>query len=415
MGHLPWFRRYSAQYPSRKNVKESLRTASLYDALARLHERLAEMGLIWSDESKSLEPLPPKANTVLSEEGAYYQALDEVSSLSEHQVVPQMDPAHPDAPVLPRDIEQEIFMEVMEFGGSGSDQPSESELSAQHSARMKAYDRVESKEDQKRFPAPHPYETTLLSAAALLVSEYKADHRSKKDTAKITTASRKFLTWLGKDDLPLREITPNHVKKYVRYARDAYIPKNTFSAEIGKLKQIYAVAVEEGRLVSDKISPFSGVSLKGFKVAVTKASYTPEHAETLAQEAVLKKRKDILINVWVSYYTGMRSSELYECTLEEADGIPYFRIEGAKTASSNRNVPLHSHLLEWLKEGKSLPSIGARFDWRSPTKSEFNKAFNRFSDTYILKKHGILEKEGKLSHHSFLHGMSTRLFEAGYS
>ena len=79
MGHLPWFRRYSAQYPSRKNVKESLRTASLYDALARLHERLAEMGLIWSDESKSLEQLPPKANTVLSEEGAYYQALDEVS------------------------------------------------------------------------------------------------------------------------------------------------------------------------------------------------------------------------------------------------------------------------------------------------------------------------------------------------
>jgi len=415
MRRLPWFKRYTAQHPNRKNLKESLRTPSLYTALELLHKRLSEMGLIWSDTSNSLEPLPAKEITTLSEEGEYFQALEQLSSLSDSQLIPTMDPAHPDAPSLPIDIEVEVFMEAMELGTNGPDQPSKPELQAQHNARMKAYDRAERKEDQRRFPAPHPYEATLLSAAALLTSEYEADHRAKKDTAKITTATKKFLAWLGQDDILLRQILPRHVKKYVRYARDERIPKNTFSAEIGKLKQIYAIAMEEGRLATDSISPFSAVTLKGFTPAKPKAGYTPEHAEILAKEAASKKRKDVLINIGVSYYTGMRSSELYACVIREVDGVSCFHIKDGKTASSKRNVPLHDHLLEWLKEGGSLPDIGSGFNWASPTKPEFNKAFNRFSDAYLLKKHGVSEDAGKLSHHSFRHGMCTRLFEAGYS
>ena len=415
MIRLPWFRRYSAQYPKRKNVKESLRTPSLYTALELLHKRLPEMGLMWSDKSNSLEPLPAKVITEVSEEGEYFQALEQLSSLSDSQLIPKMDPAHPDAPSLPRDIEKEVFVEAMMFGTNGPDQPPKAELQAQHNARMKAYNRLERKEDQRRFPDPHPYEATLLSAAALLVSEYEADHRAKKDTAKINTAAKKFLAWLGQEDVALKKINPNHVKQYVRYARDEGIPNNTFSAEIGKLKQIYVIAIEEGRLATDSVSPFETASLKGFQPAKAKASYTPQHAEILAREAKAKKRKDILINIGVSYYTGMRSSELYECKLKEEDGVLYFQINDGKTANSNRNVPLHNHLREWLKAGDNLPSMGCGFDWVSPTKSEFNKAFNRFSDTYLLKKHNISEKAGTLSHHSFRHGISTRLFEAGYS
>ena len=415
MRHLPWFKRYIEQYPNRKNLKESLRTPSLYTALELLHKRLSEMGLIWSDTSNSLEPLPAKEITTLSEEGEYFQALEQLSSLSDSQLIPTMDPAHPNAPSLPRDIEEELFMEAVEFGLSAPDQPPRGEVQARHNARMKAYDRVERKEDQRRFPAPHPYDATLLSAAALLVSEYEADHRAKKDTAKITTATKKFLAWLGQDDVPLRNITPNHVKNYVRYARYANVPKNTFSAEIGKLKQIHAIAMEEGRLATESISPFANAILKGFKPAKAKASYSPQHTEILAQEAAAKKRKDILINVGVSYYTGMRSSELYDCHLKDVDGTLCFEVKDGKTTSSKRNVPLHYHLLEWLKESDNLPNIGFGFNWASPTKSEFNKAFNRFSDSYLLKKHGISEHAGTLSHHSFRHGMCTRLFEAGYS
>lgn len=410
MRRLPWFRFYLAQNPQRKNVKVSLRTPSLYTALERLHQRLREMGLRWSDSNNSLEPLPAKEATVLSEEGEYFKALDELSLLSDQQLVPTMDPGHPDAPLLPKDIEVEMFMAEVEAG-----LPPSAKEHGRHKARMVAYERLERREDQKFSPAPHPYEPTLLSTAALLVAEYGADLRAKKDTAKITTATKKFLAWLEQGDVALKKITPNHVKKYVRYARDAGVPKNTFSAEIGKLKQIYAIAVEEGRIGSDSINPFASISLKGFKSAKAKASFSPQQAELLAVEAKSNKRKEILVNIGVSYYTGMRSSELYECRLQEEDGIMYFEIKAGKTASSERNVPLHYHLIEWLKEGGELPIIGSGFNWRSPTKSEFNKAFNRFSNTYLLKKHNISEEAGSLSHHSFRHGMSTRLFEAGYS
>ena len=98
MKGLPWFRRYIAQHPKRKNVKESLRTPSLYAALELLHKRLPEMGLMWSDASKSLEPLPAKETAILSEEGHYFLALEQLSSLSDSQLLPTMDPAHPDAP-----------------------------------------------------------------------------------------------------------------------------------------------------------------------------------------------------------------------------------------------------------------------------------------------------------------------------
>lgn len=414
MMHLPWFRRYLAQYPKRKNVKESLRTPSLYAALELLHKRLPEMGLIWSDTSNSLEPLPTNEINIQSEESEYFQTLGQLSALSDSQLIPMMDPALPNAPVLPREIEEEVFMAAMEFDTAGPNQLPQAQLQARHNARMKAYDRAENKEDQKRFPSPHPYEATLLSAARLLVAEYEADHRAKKDTDKINTATKKFLVWLGQEDLPLKKVTSKHVKKYVRYSRDADIPKNTFSAEMGKLKQVYEIAIEEGQLAIDSPNPFVIERLKGFKPAKTRANYTPQHAEILAHEAIENKRKDILINVGVSYYTGMRSSELYECTLAETDGILHFQIKNGKTASSKRDIPLHDHLIEWLKEGGHLPDIGSGFNWTSPSKSEFNKAFNRFNATYLLKKHNISEEAGTLSHHSFRHGMSTRLFEAKY-
>ena len=415
MKDLPWFRQYLEQYPTRKNVKESLRTPSLRAALERLHNRLSAMGLVWSDTNNSLEPLPSEEIPRISEEGEYFRTLEQVSRLSDSELLPRMDPAHPNAPSLSRDIEQEVFMDAIEFGTGGSDLPPRSEVIAQYNARMKAFDRAERKEDQKRFPAPHPYEATLLSAAALLVAEYEADHRAKKDTAKINTATRKFLAWLEQDDVLLAKVTSNYVKQYVRHARDAGVPRNTFSAEIGKLKQIFTIAIEEGRLAEDSVNPFANVKLKNFKSAKPKASYSPEHAEILAQEAKSHNREDILLNIAVSYYTGMRSSELYESTIQEKDGIIYFQIKAGKTPSAERDIPLHYHLLDWLRAGDRLPAIGSGFHWRSPSKSEFNKAFNRFSDTYLLKKHNVSEETGTLSHHSFRHGMSTRLFEAGYS
>ena len=416
MKTLPWFRRYLAQYPKRKNVKQSLRTKSLYEALQVLHARLHEMGLIWSDESDRLEPLPAAESPTNSPEGEYYQALKQLASLDDSQLIPQIDPAHPDAPSLPRDIEEEVFMEAMELSSTKQDQDLQSELQARHTARMKAYDRAESKEDNKRFPSPHAYSTTLVSGAELLTKDYQDRKKDKKDTAKITTAVTKFLRWLEEDDVPLESITPRMVKAYFVYSQDLEIPKNTISAEVGKLNQVYDAAIEEGRIPQNTVSPFSTVKLSKyvFKDAEPRGWYTTEHASLLAKEAQHLKA-ELLVNVAVSYYTGMRCSEVYECKVKKLEDIVYFEISLGKTRNAKRNVPIHSHLKSWLEQTGRMPALGDRFEWQSPTKKSFNQSYQRFNEKYFITKHGIDQSEGKLTHHSFRHGMSTRLYKANYS
>jgi len=98
MKDLPWFRQYLERYPTRKNVKESLRTPNLRAALERLHNRLSAMGLVWSDTNNSLEPLPSEEIPRISEEGEYFRTLEQVSRLSDSELLPRMDPAHRNAP-----------------------------------------------------------------------------------------------------------------------------------------------------------------------------------------------------------------------------------------------------------------------------------------------------------------------------
>ena len=180
--------------------------------------------------------------------------------------------------------------------------------------------------------------------------------------------------------------------------------------------KIFKQAQDDGYINANIVSPFVGHRpLNGFKEAESKGLYTPEHTHILATEALEEGRIDILTNVAVSYYTGMRSSELYDCTLEIHEGIKYLDIQDGKTVTSVRPVPLHPHLEQWLTDNKLLPKVGHKFNWPNTSADAFNKSFNRFSDKHLLKKHSVSETEGTLSHHSFRHGVSTRLFRKGLS
>jgi Phage integrase family. len=90
-------------------------------------------------------------------------------------------------------------------------------------------------------------------------------------------------------------------------------------------------------------------------------------------------------------------------------------IKDGKTVTSVRPVPLHSYLERWLTNNKLLPEVGQKFNWPNTTADAFNKSFNRFSKINLVNKYNISETDGKLSHHSFRHGMSTRLHEKGLS
>ena len=402
----PWMRQFRQldKYKDRKNFKQSLRTPSLTEALRLLHLKLMELGLYWSDIDNQLLPVPIKdheRNTFKSEEAEYFHNLDIFDNLDSSDVE-QVN-----------EIEDEIYTDQMQYGPDGK--LTKSELTKKYKARKAATKRLNLSESERQL-SPHAYVTTLTLARDLLVDDYTADKRNKKEIGKVYTSVSKFFSFLGVEDIPLNHIKQKIVKNYIRHSRDEGIPKNTFKTELGKLGQIFKIAQDEEYVDENIKNPFTGHLLKNFKAKQSKALYEPKHAELLATEAFELKRLDILITVAVSFYTGMRSSELYHCVLREDETkILYFDILDGKTESSIRPAPLHPALEKWLTDCNLMPEINNGFDWNTPSDDAFNKSFNRFNRKHFIKKLNISEENGKYSHHSFRHGMATRLYDLGYS
>jgi integrase len=407
----PWMKLFlPSEYRNRKNIKQSLKTPSLLDALNKMPIQLAKLGLALDPHTQEIIP---SADRIVSEEKAN-QLTNKQTPEQNYNQARSAASIWPDTDIeYAIDIEEEIFVDQIE-DLLRTDPVEAKRLSAQHYAKKEGYLRVLNKEDTLLNPSPHKYETTLKAAAELLITDYQEDGRSIKTIGKVNISTRKFLEFLGVPDIKLSQITLRHVKKYIKQGRRSEIPLNTFSMELGLLDKAFKIAQEEGVISDNLANPFLGHRpLRGFKGEEPKAPYLPEHAEILAAEAVNAKRYDILAIVAISYYTGVRCSELYGCTLTDEKGILCLDICEGKTLSSVRKVPLHQHLITWLNTNKLMPQIGNSFGWSATSKDAFNKRFNRFSDRYLLAKHGINENKGTLSHHSFRHGMSTRLFKLG--
>ena len=398
-----------AEYRNRKNIKESLRTSHLPTAIERLHRRLTELGLTMDPATEDLLPHPSKlinkeqakqsAREARPEE-AYHQARNTASMWTENEIESLIE------------IESDVFHEQIEALHI-QDPDKAKKYYKQYQARIDGYERVLSKEDAKFNPTPHKYAVTLKRAAELLTRDYREAGKTQKQLGRVNNSVNKFLSFLEMPDVKLADIAIRHVKQYIRHSARNNIPLNTFSAEFGLLDKVFQIAQEEGLISDFANNPFSGHRpLEGFKKAETKGIYESDFAELLALEALNARRYDILVTVAVSYYTGMRCSELFECVLENENGILCFDIRAAKTTASIRKVPLHDHLKAWLTSNELLPELGRSFDWSATSTDAFNKRFNRFNKTHLINKHKP-ESKGPLTHHSFRHGMATRLHRLG--
>ena len=408
---IPFFKQYKVKYPNRKNYKQSLRTKSLSSALDKMHSQLLDMHLIWNAQEQELQ-LDPKRYDIEAApeptpEEVYHRTRQTISKYSKDELEQYCE------------IETGVMEERLEELSLSDDEFDQKELrrlNARYIALIAAYEREFTGEDTKLDPTPHKFEITFKAATELLVKEYKEDERNPKTIGKITISANKFLEFLGIPDIAVTKIRRLNVKQYIQHSRRQGIPRNTFSNEFGLLEKIYKTAQDDGYINANIVSPFADHRpLTGFKEEESKGLYTPAHAQILATEAIAEGKIDILTNVAVSYYTGMRSSELYDCTLEVHEKIKYLDIKGGKTVTSVRPGPLHPHLEQWLTDNKLLPEVGHKFNWPNTSADAFNKSFNRFSNKHLLQKHNVSEEEGKLSHHSFRHGMSTRLHQAGLS
>ena len=400
MFHIkPWMRDLPAfkQIPaSKKNHKKSLRTSDLSQALEKMTAALAKLDLcidsinggelidrrqlvkkLLSDYEK-IKPLNK------SEAESYFDSLMSFGMLTEEEL---------------RQVENRAwnwFHTVID-----EDNPKDENLKIEryHKAQLTALARVKTKEDQKLDPSPHPYKITIEYCKDELLESYHRYGKSEKQKGKLKTAVKKFLLFLEREDIELERITRKYVKRYIDRAVEQKIPYNTLFSELVHLRALWKNAVDE-ELILNSENPFYGHDLQYLKKPKARSVYEIELVEQMLEAA--GRRREIYQLILLSWYSGARVNEIFNCKLEMKDGISILSLaeEGGKTEAAKRFVPIHPALSQALQENDMMPETGQRFDWSVETSNALEKKFLRFKEKFLISKN-LEHRNKELVHHSF--------------
>ena len=414
MFHIkPWMRALPAfsQTPaSKKNHKESLRTSDLSQALERMTAALARLDLCIdlknSGELIDRRPLVKKLlseykkNSPInkSETENYFQNLRAFGALTEEERLETEDKAW------------DWFHATID-----EDKPTHENQKTErlHKAQLAALDRLKTKEDQKLDPAPHPYNVTIEFCKDELLERYKLYGKSEKQKGKLKTAVKKFLLFFERDDIELTRVTRKYVKRYIEKAVEQKIPYNTLFSELVQLRALWKHAVDE-ELIANLDNPFYGHDLQYLQKPQTRSVYEKELVEQMLEAAV--GRDEIYQLIVLSWYTGARINEIFNCKLEINNGISILSLaeDGGKTEAAKRFVPIHPALSKALQEKGMMPKSGQRFDWSVETSNALEKRFLRFKDKFLASKN-LEHRNKELVHHSFRNTFITSLLNQGLS
>ncbi len=175
-------------------------------------------------------------------------------------------------------------------------------------------------------------------------------------------------------------LSPRTANKYVKWLRALF----NFAVMLNHIQVNLANSIPLLKTLDDKLQrlPLDEVELNALLESV------PQQMQYLLQ---------------ILAYTGLRLSELYKCTLAEIDGYKCFSLTDRgiklKTKSSYRVIPIHSRLLDGMKEFEE-----------SRGKVSSDNLARTASDTIKKLKFKDMEKK---SLYSLRHRFATKLIQKG--
>jgi len=406
MRQLPAFRNYPV---SKKNFKKTLRTDDYYLAVQRANALLIDMQI--------KQPPPSKPVTVGAE--AFMETLQHVELVPNEQLESLYD-----------DYSEVFHSFIAPEGEFGERARVEDEASFSHAKEgMAAIEReMKRRRVGKFFDEPMPHKITLKYAAEKYMEEMASEGRPKKTQSKVKNAAKRFLEFRELPDMELERITPKLVNQYIKQARIEERAENTFKNDIHYLGSVFNWAKQEGWMENIP-NPFRDLRIRGFKPKVDRRPFTLEMLFELKESREVLFDDDIRRLFWISYYSGMRISEVYSAKFKTVDGILCFDVasEGGKTASARRIIPLHSFLYcglrGWESEehgwcngeyGMEGTKDGMPVEFNASSAAVLGKRFGRFKDRF-LDRIGKGDEKAHYGHHSFRHGFITMLLRYGYS
>ena len=202
-------------------------------------------------------------------------------------------------------------------------------------------------------------------------------------------------------DLPIKQVTPSLLRQYRdRLTAQGSLP-STIRADFTPIIGLMGYAVDEGLL---DLSPMAGVKLPKEKRSVEESKWLPfDPAEMgrilIAVETVwgepmqglsLARRQALQMAVRVLAFTAMRPAELMALRPASVDDR-CIRVEGGKTKSAWRVIPLHPSLADfpaWLKAGGLRVFANAetgeeQTDPATPIRHNFTRLIREFMDPPI--------------------------------
>jgi integrase len=263
----------------------------------------------------------------------------------------------------------------------------------------------------KFFDEPMPHKVTLNYAAEKYMEEMAKEGRPKKTQSKVKNAAKRFLEFRELPDMELERISPKLLKQYINQARSENRAESTFKNDIHYLGSVFNWAKQEDWL-GNLPNPFRDLRIVGLKSKTERWPFSHELLVRMKDTLEVKEDHDIRQLCWISYFTGMRISEVFSTRYKTVDGVLCFDVasDGGKTASARRIIPLHSCLHDFLDE----PKDGDTVQFKATSATNLGKRFGRFKDR-VLDDMGQVSDKRHYGHHSFRHGFITALLAAGYN
>lgn len=389
MRQLPAFR----QWPTnKKNFKRTLRTADPHEAAIKAEAMLLELQI------KQRPQKPPVATGV----EAYMQTLQQVET-------------------VPTDTLEELYEQTWEVFHANIEQEGEfgqkavildDAVYSNTKEGIAAIEReMRRRKAGKFFDEPMPHKITLKYAAEKYMEEMASEGRPKKTQSKVKNAAKRFLEFRELPDMELERISPKLLKQYINQARIENRAESTFKNDIHYLGSVFNWAKQDGWL-ENLPNPFRDLRITGLKSKTERWPFSHEMLVRMKEMPEVKQDHDIRQLFWISYFTGMRISEVFSARYKIVDGVLCFDVAsgGGKTASARRIIPLHSSLHDFLGE----PTDGDPVQFQATSATNLGKRFGRFKDR-LLENMGQGGDKRHYGHHSFRHGFITALLAAGYN
>lgn len=173
------------------------------------------------------------------------------------------------------------------------------------------------------------FTTEKQGGGFLSFAKKQAVHRQKSDktaaSEKIMSAVSSLSKFVGKNDIPFNDVTPELIEKYEGWLMKSGVCKNTASFYMRKLRSVYNIAVENG-IIEDKM-PFKHV-YTGIDQTVKRAISARAIQKVIDLDLLSRPKLDFARNIFLLSLMLRGMSFVDMCLLKKSDlvdGILYYR------------------------------------------------------------------------------------------